>query len=106
MASLANRKTCKRCRLRRFLVVGQAHCSTCREILRRIADGRCCAILRHGPGHQSHDFCEQPMVGHATHRGRRLHTIARFGQYDQSAEWFGARKSTGYFDEPPHVLES
>ena len=59
----------------------------------RRAEGKCCAILYHGPGHQSKTFCRK-MGKHKIHE-------CTYGRYDQGASWKGMEKCTGYFDESP-----
>lgn len=57
--------------------------------------GECCAVLHHGPGHQSQTYCQKK----GTHK---VHE-AVYGCYDQRATWKGMKKFTGYFDEAPEV---
>lgn len=95
-------KRCKRCRKRRLIWAGASTCGSCDEILRRAADGLCVAKLHHGPGHQSSTFCEHRAEGHPQRRGRKVHR-ARYGSFERLAEWYGMKKFTGYFDDPPGV---
>jgi len=57
--------------------------------------GECCAVLCHGPGHQSKSYC-QKKGPHKIHE-------AVYGCYDQRATWKGMKKFTGFFDEAPEV---
>ena len=63
------------------------------RLAKRRAEGKCCAVLYHGPGHQSETFCQR-MGKHKVHG-------CTYGNYDQYAEWNGMKKFTGYFDEAP-----
>ena len=62
---------------------------------KRRAEGKCCAILFHGPGHQSRTFCQKTSK-------HKIHECI-YGCYDQKATWKGMKKFTGYFDDPPNV---
>lgn len=65
------------------------------EIKDRKSRGECCAVIYHGPGHQSKAFCQ--MLGkHNIH-------MAVYGCYDQKATWKGMKKFTGFFDDPPRA---
>ena len=72
-------------------------CFKCKEETQRRKEGKCCAILGHGPGHQSKTYCQ--VIGkHKTHE-------CIYGNYDQVATWRGPVnkiKFTSYFDEPPN----
>lgn len=68
-------------------------CNRCETEKRRKKEGKCIAILCHGPGHQSKTYC-QKIGKHAVH-------MARYGCYDELATWRGMKKFTGYFDDPP-----
>lgn len=76
---------------------GAKGCPECAEIAERKKAGKCCAVLGHGPGHQSKTFCEETGP-HKIHR-------CTFGSFDQVATWVGQEnriKFTGYFDEAPN----
>jgi hypothetical protein len=53
----------------------------------------CYAVIWHGPGHQSHTHCQ--IAG-----PHKIHS-ARYGEFDQWAEWKTMKVFSGYFDEPP-----
>ena len=63
------------------------------RLAERRAEGKCCAILFHGPGHQSKTFC-QKLGKHRVHE-------CIYGCYEQEASWRGMEKCTGFFDEAP-----
>jgi len=63
------------------------------RLAKRRLNGLCCAILHHGPGHQSQTFCQK--------KGEHKIHECRYGSYDELARWKGMKKFTGYFDEPP-----
>lgn len=67
------------------------------EVKRRKAAGLCCAVLNHGPGHQSHTFCEC--------KGEHKRHHATYGCYDQYMEWKKMWEFTGYFDEPKEIFK-
>lgn len=71
-------------------------CYKCKEEKQRKKANLCCAILAHGPGHQSKTYCDQ--------EGKHTIHTCRYGSYDQIATWKGPItkiKCTGYFDDPP-----
>lgn len=73
-------------------------CYKCKTEQIRKKAGLCCAILGHGPGHQSKTYCNV--------KGRHKIHECVYGCYDQVATWKGSVKKikfTGYFDEPPEV---
>ena len=73
-------------------------CFKCETEAERRKKGLCCAILGHGPGHQSKTYCQEK-GDHKIHR-------CTYGSYDQVAEWKGSVtkiKFTGYFDDPPSL---
>jgi hypothetical protein len=75
-------------------------CHKCKTESVRKKEGLCCAILAHGPGHQSKTYCEI--------KGRHTIHQCTYGCYDERAEWKGSKykiKCTGYFDEPPIIRE-
>lgn len=72
-------------------------CLRCKEEKNRKMGGLCCAILGHGPGHQSRTYCEM--------KGNHIFHRCTYGSYDEVAIWKGSVskiKFTGYFDEPPN----
>ena len=71
-------------------------CLRCETEKERKADGLCCAMLGHGPGHQSTTYCEK--------KGKHKVHECTYGSFDQHAEWTGPvhkMEFTGYFDDPP-----
>lgn len=65
---------------------------------KRIAAGLCPSWIGHGPGHQSTTFCTQ--------QGEHEIHSARYGSFDQYAEWGGGdHVFSGFFDEPPREGE-
>jgi hypothetical protein len=71
-------------------------CPRCLTEAQRKKDGLCCARLSHGPGHQSHTYCQEKGP-------HKVHSCV-YGIYDSEAFWTGPKnkeKFTGYFDEPP-----
>ena len=81
-----------------MIIFKEEGCTTCKTEQRRKKEGQCCAILFHGPGHQSKTYC-QVKGKHIKHKGRIVHR-ARYGCYDQIMEWHGTEGFTGFFDEP------
>ena len=72
-------------------------CNRCRVENERKAEGKCCSVLHHGPGHQSRTYCE--LVGpHSIHQ-------ASYGCYDEFMQWRGREAYTGYFDDPKELPE-
>lgn len=67
-------------------------CPRCETEKRRTENGKCCALLHHGPGHQSSTYC--------TVKGKHVIHCATYGNYDSVMKWRGMRAFTGYFDEP------
>lgn len=92
-------RRCRRCQASVWMMAAEDTCARCGMILRRKTRGLCAAQIHHGPGHMSSTFCTQPTKKHLKYRGRNLHT-SRYGSGER-AEWFGTKKFTGYFDEPP-----
>jgi len=61
----------------------------------RREQGKCCAVLYHGPGHQSKAYCQK--IGR-----HKIHETT-YGRYDEHATWKCMKKFTGFFDEPPQM---
>lgn len=45
------------CKKHGVILPDTAGCSTCRKEAERKKNGLCCALLYHGPGHQSRTYC-------------------------------------------------
>jgi len=63
------------------------------RLAKRKAEGKCCAQLHHGPGHQSSTYCYK--VGE-----HKIHECI-YGSFESYATWKGMKKFTGCFDESP-----
>lgn len=61
------------------------------EFKERRREGLCCAIIHHGPGHQSKTFCEL--------KGKHREHYAIYGIYDLEAYWSGMHGSSGSADQ-------
>jgi len=83
------------CKKHGVILPDTAGCSTCRKEAERKKNGLCCALLYHGPGHQSRTYCSV--------KGKHTIHSCVYGSYGQYAEWTGKDKCTGYFDEPPSI---
>ena len=73
-------------------------CYRCKEEAKRKKEGLCCAILGHGPGHQSKTYCEV--------KGKHKIHQCTYGCYDEVATWKGSvykMKFTSCFDEAPCI---
>lgn len=90
---------CRSCRKPRYVFGGKDICVTCETKRRRRQRGECVAVLFHGPGHQSHTYCEAGRH-HQKHAGKQVHCAEYSGGL---ARWFGREKTTGYFDEAPDI---
>lgn len=79
----------------------QDGCYYCKCEKQRKREGKCIARLSHGPGHQSHTYCE--MIGpHKIHR-------CQYGEFNEVAYWAGSpykQKCTGSCDNPPTLGEA
>lgn len=60
--------------------------------------GGCLALIKHGPGHQSHTHCRLA----AGHGG--VHETV-YGRDRQFTTWTGDEVFTGFFDEPPEETD-
>lgn len=94
-------RRCNGCRKKLLIEDGNAACARCIEIYRRRDEGLCTAQIAHGPGHQSRTFCDHPSGDKHPRRSGRLEHLARYGEFDQLATWYGKKAYSGYFDDPP-----
>ena len=65
-----------------------------KELQRRKQKGLCNALIHHGPGHQSHTYCD--IVGL-----HKKHHALIYSNYEQEAFWNGMKVFSGFFDKPP-----
>jgi len=62
------------------------------RLKKRRKEGLCCAVLNHGPGHQSKTFCEL--------KGKHKIHECKYGSYEQCMRWKGKEACTSFFDYP------